>query len=557
MEFENQIEMIDIKGHEHQKIKLSSEKVLGVLLTKINILLTTIFQQIEEINRDRFKLQSLNKELETTYGKLLETEIEVSRQKENLEALFKNSQNAIAMFDQNHYVVDINTAFTQLFGYRLEEIKGIHIDNVVQVQDNKSEAVVITKTVFGSSIKNHTILEDVRYGKDGKPLHLSIQIIPIYNQDSVTSGYGIYSDISERKQKEARLIYLSNYDELTGLYNRLYFERYMEKVRKESNLPIGIMMVDINGLKIINDAFGNKTGDQLLLMVSNKLKEVCVQGEIIARMGGDEFYILVEKSDWKKMEDLSKSIMRTCNHIKVHEVSISVCVGYGQLSDMNESYTKILKEAENYLNKRKLTELPSVQSKAIYTIMHMLHEKNKREEQHSKRVSELSYLFGKALSLSVREVNELKTIGLLHDIGKIAIDEKILNKEGKLTQGEYEEIQKHPEIGYRILSTVNELSEIADYVLAHHESYDGTGYPKGLKGDEIPYLSRIITVIDAFDAMTSDRPYRKAMSDQAAYAELERFSGIQFDPDIVRLFMSYMGAESEVDREQIAGLMSY
>ncbi len=193
------------------------------------------------------------------------------------------------------------------------------------------------------------------------------------------------------------------------------------------------------------------------------------------------------------------------------------------------------------------SNLLSVQSKAIESIINILHEKNRREEQHCKRVSELSYCFGKALNLSEREMNELKTIGLLHDIGKIAIDEKILNKEGKLTQEEYKKIQKHPGIGYAILSTVNEMREIADYVLAHHESYDGSGYPKGLKGKEIPYLSRIITVIDAFDAMTSNRPYRKAKTYQEAYVELKRFSGIQFDPDIVKLFLGFMEGKSELE----------
>lgn len=212
----------------------------------------------------------------------------------------------------------------------------------------------------------------------------------------------------------------------------------------------------------------------------------------------------------------------------------------GIMTSIEESFTDVMKVAEDYLNRRKLTEGPSVRGKAIYTIVNTLHEKNRREEQHSKRVSEIGYAFGRAIGLSERQINELKTIGLLHDVGKIGIDEKILNKMGHLTDSEYLEMKKHPEIGYRILSTVNEMGEIADYVLAHHEHYNGAGYPKRLKGEEIPYLSRIVAIIDAYDAMTSDRTYRLAMSNEEAIKEMKRASGSQFDPEIAELFIKFI-----------------
>lgn len=547
IEFENQIEKIDIEGSEDQRIILSSDKALGNLSMKINLLLSKIFHQIREINDDRDELRALNEELEATYGQLIATEQEVSRQKQNFEALFRNSQDAVVMFDQGNKILDINRAFTELFGYELEEIMGINVDEIVATEDIRAEAEAITKTVFGGENENLPKFEAVRYTKDRKPVHVSIQGIPMNSQNHVIGGYGIYSDISERKQREASLAYMTTHDDLTGLYNRAYFENCLESYKLEANLPIGIIMIDVNGLKLINDAFGHREGDKLLVSVAHKLKEVCTDREIIARMGGDEFSILIKNTDESHLEEISSLILDKCNKIKVNEVSISVCVGYSQLKNVADSYAQVFKEAEDYLNKRKLSEGPSVRGKAIYTIINTLHEKNKREEQHSKRVSKLSYGLGKALNLTDREVNELKTIGLLHDVGKIAIDENILNKNGKLTAEEYAEMQKHPAIGYRILSAVNEMGEIADYVLAHHESYDGTGYPKGLKGNEIPYLSRIITVIDAFDAMTSDRTYRSAMTYEAAYAELRRVSGVQFDPEIVETFISYMESTSETE----------
>ena len=175
-----------------------------------------------------------------------------------------------------------------------------------------------------------------------------------------------------------------------------------------------------------------------------------------------------------------------------------------------------------------------------------LHEKNKREEQHSHRVSALCKRMGEALGLPEHKIEELKLVGLLHDIGKIAIDENILNKPGKLTDDEWKEIKRHPEIGYRILSTVNDMSEMAEYVLAHHEKWDGKGYPRGLKGEEIPFASRIITIADAYDAMTSERNYRSALPNEVALEELQKNAGIQFDPKLVSVFIEkVLGQEWE------------
>lgn len=187
--------------------------------------------------------------------------------------------------------------------------------------------------------------------------------------------------------------------------------------------------------------------------------------------------------------------------------------------------------------RKKLFEGPSVRGKTISTIIRTLHEKNKREEAHSHRVSDLCEKMGMVLGLSYDNVKELKIMGLLHDIGKIAIDERILNKSGKLNEDEWDEIKKHPEIGYRILSSVSEMSEMARYVLSHHEKIDGTGYPRGLTGHEIPLQSRIISIVDTYDAITSQRSYREAMTEEYAVKELIRCSGTQFDKKLVDIFL--------------------
>ena len=196
----------------------------------------------------------------------------------------------------------------------------------------------------------------------------------------------------------------------------------------------------------------------------------------------------------------------------------------------------VFKEAEDNMYRNKLSESDSVRNNTIHLIVRTLNEKNAREEKHSSRVSEICRAIGRAMALNPHEINGLKTMGLLHDIGKIGIDEKVLNKEGELTDEEWREMKRHSEIGFRILGAVTDFSHLARAVLEHHERWDGSGYPKGLKEREICLEARILAVADAYDAMTQGRPYRKVMSQTEAVAELERQAGRQFDPMVVRLF---------------------
>jgi len=197
----------------------------------------------------------------------------------------------------------------------------------------------------------------------------------------------------------------------------------------------------------------------------------------------------------------------------------------------------VFKKAEDYMYKKKLFESPSMRGKTIRTIITALQEKSKIEEQHAWRVSLLCESMAEALGLGGYEIKKITSAGLLHDIGKIAIDEKILNKPGNLTEAEWKEMRRHPKIGCNILKMVNDMTEIAEYVLAHHERWDGKGYPKGLKENEIPFVSRILIIADAYDDMTSGRNYKSVLADEAAVEELRKNAGIQFDPELVNVFI--------------------
>ncbi|WP_243110028.1 HD-GYP domain-containing protein [Clostridium sp. E02] len=347
----------------------------------------------------------------------------------------------------------------------------------------------------------------------------------------------ILNDITSQKLTKDRLNYLNYHDPLTGLYNRKYFEKMLIQLDQKSYYPLGITIADINGLKLINDSFGVAAGDQLIQSAAQVLIEGRGETDVVCRLGGDEFVLLSPNTLEHEVREKINVLSESAKKRSINQVALSLSFGYSLKNSKEDPMIKSLKNAEDFMHRRKLLESPSMRGKAIYTIMTTLHEKNPREEEHSLRVSNLCEKMGTALGFPEDEIKELKTVGLLHDIGKVAIEEGILNKNGKLDKNEWIEIKKHPEIGYRILSTVNDLSEMADYVLAHHEHWDGSGYPKGLKGTQIPVQSRIIAIADAYDAMISERSYRHALPKEQAVCELERGAGTQFCKEWVKIFI--------------------
>lgn len=355
---------------------------------------------------------------------------------------------------------------------------------------------------------------------------------------NIISLWGAAQDITERKKAEEKLVYISFHDHLTDLYNRRFFEEELKRLDKDCNLPISIIMCDINGLKLVNDSFGHYSGDALLKKAAETIKKACREEDVIARIGGDEFVVILPKTDSDNTQQVSNRIKDLASKEKVANIELSISYGHDTKTLDTQSIVEIIANAENNMYRHKLSERSSMRSKTIDLIMNALFEKSNREAIHSNRVSSLCKAIGSKMNFDKESVNQIGIAGLIHDIGKIGIDEKILNKPGSLTADEKVEIERHPEIGWRLLSSTNEFSVLAQFVLSHHEKWDGSGYPHGIKGKEIPLESRIIAVADAYDAMTSERSYRKALCKDAATKELTRCSGTQFDPEIVDVFVN-------------------
>lgn len=503
--------------------------ILYVLINKFLKKICNTEQQLRNSYKDLGiyvkQLSDYEDELKIQYEQIRKDEIQIKEIEEKSRAIIKAIPDILFTFDSNGVFIDTEAKDENILMLPKEEFIGKTISEVMPKEI--AELAYENLRLVLETGKLHTF----EYKLLGS--YCEIRMVKC-GADHVLAAL---RDMTVKKELEERLEYLCYNDQLTGLYNRRYYEEELKSLDIKENYPLTIVLGDVNGLKLINDSFGHVVGDELIKKSAQIIKNGCRSQDVVIRLGGDEFVILLPKTDTYEAEKIVENINNLAKKEKIQGLDISISFGYETKCHEDEMIQEIFIKAEDYMYKRKLFESSNMRGKTIDTIINTLNEKNKREEQHSVRVAELCELMGKNIGLPKRKIQELKNAGLLHDIGKIVIEENILNKPGRLTEDEYNEIKRHPEIGYRILSTVNEMSEIAKYVLSHHEMWNGEGYPKGIKDIDIPFESRIISIVDAYDAMTSERPYRKALSEEFAIEELKRNSGIQFDPELVNLFI--------------------
>ncbi|VBB07650.1 nucleotide cyclase [Lucifera butyrica] len=345
----------------------------------------------------------------------------------------------------------------------------------------------------------------------------------------------------ERKQAEEQLRFLSLHDNLTGLYNRTYFEKKLDRLNNNI-APLSIIVCDVDGLKLMNDTLGHAAGDRMLIAAAEIIRKSLPEQYVAARIGGDEIAILLPGADEPAAENICRSIRhKMAQYNKNHNgIPLSLSLGYAVRTGSCPSVRELFQEADNHMYREKLLRSQRNRSLVIQTVMKMLETRDFIADGHTQRMEDLASSLARRLGLSERKVDDIRLLAQFHDIGKVGIPDHILSKPEALTEEERKIMWRHSEIGYRIARSSTDLLPIADWILKHHECWDGSGYPLGLAGEDIPQECRILAIVDAYDAMTSNRPYRPAMSREEAIENLKRGAGTQFDPQLVTRFVSLL-----------------
>ncbi len=451
--------------------------------------------------------------------------------KERFTTLFKYINDFILFVGLGGRIIDANQAAINKYGYSKEELLEMNIFQLCRDYDRK----LIEEQLVEAGQKGLPF-ETVHYCKNGTRFPVEIHVVEaVIGRDRVWMS--IIHDITERRQAEAILRKLHYTDSLTGLANRRYFEENLKAFDNMDYLPISIVIGDLNGLKLINDVFGYKTGDDLLKEMSRLLLNSCGPEDLVIRWGGDEFLLLLPNSNAKATEHICQKINWQCQETAFVPIRPSIALGYAIKESASQNISEAIKIADERMYRNKLLKNNSSRNAIISSLQNTLFERSYETEQHAERLKTLAFEMGRKIGLASNQMDDLALLATLHDIGKLAIPEEILSKPGSLSPKEWTVMKKHPTIGHRIIKAIPDLAHIAEAILAHHERWDGSGYPLGLQQAEIPLISRILSIVDSYDAMTNKRVYHEAISPEKALKEITRCAGSQFDPDLVKVFL--------------------
>ena len=354
-------------------------------------------------------------------------------------------------------------------------------------------------------------------------------------------------------------------DELTGLLNRRSLDELINsEINRHSRYGgvFSIIILDLDSFKAFNDNYGHLAGDKLLKQIGDIMKNAIRNADQAFRFGGDEFAILLPETNIKAAYEVAERVCRRiASVVKADHVPVTASLGLASWPVDGMELNEVIAAADTALYQAKRsggnqsccasrTLLPlddmmvssgdiqdSEALNTVYALAATVDAKDHYTYRHSKKVREYVAILAEALSLEPQEVSKLETCALLHDIGKIGISDEILNKRDKLTAEEWEAIKVHPQVGANIASRARQLVPCLAEILYHHERYDGSGYPKGLEGEDIPLGARILAIADVFAAMTSERPYSDALPLEQALEEIKRGAGTQFDPKMVEVFL--------------------
>ncbi|HNX28229.1 MAG TPA: diguanylate cyclase [Syntrophomonadaceae bacterium] len=490
----------------------------------------------DELGALAFGYNTINFNIGQIINKLAESE-------NNLRQITDNMTDIICRVDKEGKFIYMSPSLFAVTGWRSEELSGWGVFDLVHPEDVENSF-----EIFRDSIRNEiTGRAEFRFKtKEGNYKWMEGTGRALYNEDGRAIG-GIITcrEIEERKKAEKEIQYLIDYDVLTKLYNRSFFERKIYELDTLGTVPVAVLVCDVDGLKLVNDTLGHTVGDKLLLATARLFNNNCPEEATVARVGGDEFAILLPDHNEEKLNKLLDSLRNAIKKINDDNIDmpISISMGYSMRVNPQEKLMEVYKRADEAMYREKLMHSRSNRSAIVEVVMRALEARDYITEGHAERMQNIVITMGEAIGMNEHEINNLCLFARFHDIGKVGVPDQILFKKDKLTSEEFDEMKKHCEIGYRIVQTSPDFVHIADWILKHHEWWDGNGYPLGLKAGDIPLQCRVLAIADAFDAMMNDRPYRKAMDIKAIKLELRRCAGTQFDPILVEYFLNILESQ--------------
>ncbi len=496
----------------------------------------------DEVGELSVSLEGMRNSIQTLVRDLTEQADALSREKELLRMTLISVGEGVITVDEEGQITLMNRAAEQLTEWQQQEVIGSSIDDVfriVQDRGNDDAKIGVIHHIFQNNITAIPENNIALITKSGRRVPIESSAAPISVKNGEVSGaVVVFRDVSEKRRKEEEIQYLGYHDQLTGLYNRTYFEEQMALIDSPKNRPVSLIMADVNGLKLTNDAYGHLAGDRLIQKAAKVMKDLCRTEDLIFRIGGDEFVILLRRTNLAQTQLLVERIQKAVEAEKDESIHLSISLGCAEKTPFVPDMEDVLSRAENNMYREKLVESKLTKIQIVDSIKKQLFLTMEEENENYAAIGETCGNIGKIMGLGAHDLNDLTTAALLHDIGKVTINRELLNKQTTLTEEDWTKIRRHSEAGYHILKSLSDMSQAAEYVLAHHERWDGEGYPKGLKQQEIPLQSRIISVVDSYFAMISDRPYRKAFTRESALDEIRNRAGTQFDPVVVNIFLS-------------------
>lgn len=460
-----------------------------------------------------------------------DAKLNVLESERKYKTMISNICDVIVIIDENNTITYVSSNIYDLYGWKPEELIGKSIVDNIHPEDRdyikKSYVMISQKLGFKKT------MEIKYYCKNGDIKSVETTAVNLIEDFSIRGILINFHDVTENKNRVKKILYLNNYDALTGLYNRTLFEQEMKEINTKLNLPLSVISADVDGLKIINDSLGHLEGDKLLKTVAKILKESCKEEDIISRVGGDEFYILLPNTDSEAVANIIRKIRvkyYAYNRTSDEPYYISISLGSSTKVDTEKSIEFFLKLADDTMYKHKRLKKKSLYKNIASSMEKNLFKRFPHLKEENKRITILATLVGETLGFSEKALEHLRLFVNMRNIGKIGV----VNPDSP--QDEFHILKNHSEIGYRIAKSLPYLNCIADSILTHNAHWDGNGYPRGLSGEDIELFVRIVSVVKEYDHMMQGSIDGTDMNAEDALKSLENKAGSKLDPEIVKVF---------------------